>query len=69
MNSFNEEFNDLFARHRFGFGNKNDIKLKLTLNNEIPAYGQNLQTPINLKDEPNSRFAHYANSALIAPYQ
>ena len=45
------EFNDIFARHRFDIGTNQHFKIKLTPNNERPAYSQSLPTPIHLKDD------------------
>ena len=40
----------IFARQRFDIGINDDLKVKLTHFDEIPAYSQNLPTPINLKE-------------------
>ena len=45
------EFHDIFARHRFDIGTNRDFKVKLTPNDDRPAYSQSLPTPINLKDD------------------
>ena len=45
------EFNDIFARHRFDIGTNQHFKIKLTPNDERPAYSQSLPTPIHLKDD------------------
>ena len=45
------EFHDIFARHRFDIGINREFKVKLTPNDDRPAYSQSLPTPINLKDE------------------
>ena len=45
------EFYDIFARHRFDIGTNREFKVKLTPNDDRPAYGQSLPTPINLKDD------------------
>ena len=45
------EFHDIFARHRFDIGINREIKVKLTPNDDRPAYSQSLPTPINLKDD------------------
>ena len=44
-------FQDIFARHRFDIGLKNDFKVKLTPIDEIPAYIHNLPTPINMTED------------------
>ena len=44
------EFHDIFARHRFDIGINREFKVKLTPNDDRPAYSQSLPTPINLKD-------------------
>ena len=43
------DIHDIFARHRFDIGIKDDTKVKLTPTDESPAYSQNLPTPTNLK--------------------
>ena len=45
------EFHDIFARIRFDIGTNREFKVKLTPNNDRPAYSQSLPTPINLKDD------------------
>ena len=45
------EFHDIFARHRFDIGINREFKVKLTPNDDRPAYSQNLPTPLNLKDD------------------
>ena len=45
------EFHDFFARHRFDIGINREFKVKLTPNDDRPAYSQSLPTPINLKDD------------------
>ena len=45
------EFHDIFARHRFDIGSNREFKVKLTPNDDRPAYSQSLPTPINLKDD------------------
>ena len=45
------EFRDLFVRHRFDVGINREFKVKLTPNDDRPAYSQNLPTPIDLKDD------------------
>ena len=45
------EFHDVFARHRFDIGTNREFKVKLTPNDDRPAYSQSLPTPINLKDD------------------
>ena len=45
------EFHDIFARHRFEIGTNREFKVKLTPNDDRPAYSQSLPTPINLKDD------------------
>ena len=44
------EFHDIFARHRFDIGINCEFKVKLTPNDDRPAYSQNLPTTINLTD-------------------
>ena len=44
------EFHDIFARHRFDIGTNHSFKVKITPNDERPAYSQSLPTPIHLKD-------------------
>ena len=45
------DFHDIFARHRFDIGTNREFKVKLTSNDDRPAYSQSLLTPINLKDD------------------
>ena len=45
------EFHDIVARHRFDIGISREFKLKLTPNDDGPAYSQSLPTPINLNDD------------------
>ena len=45
------QYHDIFARHRFDIGTNRKYKVKLTPNNDRPAYSQCLPTPINLKDD------------------
>ena len=45
------QFHDIFARHRFDIGTNREFKVKITPNDDRPAYSQNLPTPINLKDD------------------
>ena len=45
------EFHDIFARHRFDVGINREFEVKLTPNDDRPAYSQSLPTPINLKDD------------------
>ena len=45
------EFHNIFARHRFDIGTNREFKVKLTPNDNRPAYSQSLPTPINLKDD------------------
>ena len=37
------ELNDIFARHRFDIGINREFKVKLTSNDDRPAYSQSLQ--------------------------
>ena len=45
------EFHDIFTRHRFDIGINREFKVKLTPNDDRPAYSQSLPTPINLEDD------------------
>ena len=45
------EFHDIFARHRFDIGTNREFNVKLTPNDDRPAYSQSLPTPINLKND------------------
>ena len=45
------EFHDIFARHRFDIGMNEEFKVKLTPNDDSPAYSQSLPAPINLKED------------------
>ena len=46
-----DEFHDIFARHRFDIDINREFKVKLTPNDDRPAYRQSLPTPINLEDD------------------
>ena len=41
----------IFDRRRFDIGTNREFKVKLTPNDDRPAYSQSLPTPINLKDD------------------
>ena len=45
------EHHDIFARHRIDKGTNREFKVKLTPNDDRPAYSQSLPTPMNLKDD------------------
>ena len=45
------QFHDIFARQRFDIGTNRDLKVKLTPNDDRPAYSQNLPTSINTNDD------------------
>ena len=45
------QYHDIFAKHRFDIGTNREFKVKLTPNDDRPAYSQSLPTPINLKDD------------------
>ena len=45
------QYHDIFARHRFDIGTNREFKVKLTPNDDRPAYSQSLPTPFNLKDD------------------
>ena len=45
------EFHDIFASHRFDIGMNEEFTVKLTPNDDSPAYSQSLPTPVNLKDD------------------
>ena len=51
------EFHDIFAIHRFDIGTNREFKVKLTPNNDRPAYSQSLPTSINLKDDITVKLA------------
>ena len=44
------EFHDNCARHRFDIGMNEEFKVKLTPNDDSPAYSQSLPAPINLEE-------------------
>ena len=46
------QYNDIFARHRFG--TNRELKVKVTSNDDRPAYSQSLPTPIKLKAQGRS---------------
>ena len=45
------QYHDTFARHLFDIGTNSEFRVKLTPNDDRPAYSQNLPTPINLKND------------------
>ena len=45
------EYHDIFARHRFDIGMNEEFTVKLTPNDDSPAYSQSLPTPVNLKED------------------
>ena len=59
------EFHDIFARHRFDIGTNREFKVKLTPNDDRPAYSQNLPTPINLKDDITVELALLHKNGII----
>ena len=59
------EFHDIFARHRFDIGINREFKVKLTPNDDRPAYSQSLPTPINLKDDITVELALLHNYGII----
>ena len=59
------EFHDIFARHRFDIGINREFKVKLTPNDDRPAYSQSLPTPINLKDDITVELAHLHKYGII----
>ena len=44
------EFHDMFGRHRFDVGMKEDFKVKVTPKDDSPAYSPSLPTRINLNE-------------------
>ena len=63
------EFHDIFARHRFDIGMKEDIKVRLTPKDNSPAYSQNLPTPINLKEDIFVQLAMLHRYGIITTLQ
>ena len=59
------EFHDIFARHRFDIGTNCELKVKLTPNDDRPAYSQSLRTPINLKDDLTVELALLHKNGII----
>ena len=45
------QFHDIFVRHRFNIGMKEEFKVILTPKDDSLAYSQNLPKPINLKED------------------
>ena len=45
------EFQDIFAQHRFDIGMNEELEVKLTSEDDSPAYSQSLPAPINLKED------------------
>ena len=64
------EFHDIFARHRFDIGTNREFKVKLTPNDDRPAYSQSLPTPITLKDNITVELAllHKYGIITILPF-
>ena len=59
------EYHDIFARHRFYIGTNRDFKVKLTPNDDSPAYSQSLPTPINLEDDITVELALLHNNGIF----
>ena len=51
IEEFLVEFHDIVARHRFDIGVNREFEVKLTPNDDRPAYSQSLPSPINLNDD------------------
>ena len=62
------EFHDIFGRHRFDIGINREFKVKLTPNDDRPAYSQSLPTPINLKDDITIELALLQSMASLQHY-
>ena len=45
------EFHNIFARHRFDIGMKEEFIVKLTPKDDSPANSQSLPTPVYLKED------------------
>ena len=59
------QHHDVFARHRFDIGTNREFKVKLTPNDDRPAYSQSLPTPINLKDDITVELAQLHRYGII----
>ena len=59
------EFHAIFARHRFDIGTNREVKVKLTPNDDRPAYSQSLPTPIKLKDDITVELAQLHKYGII----
>ena len=59
------EFHDIFARHRIDIGTNREFKVKLTPNDDRPAYSQSLPTLISLKDDITFELAHLHKYDII----
>ena len=57
IEDFLVQYHDIFARHWFDIGTNREFKVKLTPNDDRPAYSQSLPTPINLKDDITGELA------------
>ena len=59
------ESHDIFARHRFDIGAKEEVTVKLTPKHESPSYSQSLQTQVNLKEDILVELALLLNYDII----
>ena len=62
------EFHDIFPRHQIDIGTNREFKVKLTSNDDRPAYSQNLPTPINLKDDIMVKLLHKYGIRTTLPF-
>ena len=58
------EFHDI-ARHRFDIGTNCELKVKLTPNDDRPAYSQSLPKTINLKKDATGELAPFTYLAIL----
>ena len=58
------EYHDIFARHRFDIGINEEFTVKLTPNDDSPAYSQSLSTPVNLKEDIMVELALLHNNGI-----
>ena len=50
IESLRVEVHDIFARQRFDIGMNEEFMVKLTPRYSLPAYSQNIPTPVNIKE-------------------
>ena len=59
------EFHDIFGRHRFEIGFNEKDTVKLTPDDDSPAYSQSSPTPVNLKEDVLVELASLHKDGII----